>query len=764
MEKSLVQFCMQRRYWLLLASLLLVIFSLLGLEHFRFDGSMRFFFGRDYPHLQAFNRIEEQFGRFDNTVILVSAQKGDLFTPKRLRLLEQMTDDAWSFPEATRVESIANYQYSWSEGDELIVEPFLDHSDQYGEQTLQQKRQLALADPSLLKRLISADGRHAAIVVNYTLKYGNERQLQEIEINNDIYAYLDKLEKQHPDLTFSLGGNVIGNAIMTIKTLGDMKTQVPAMYAAIFLLLAFLLRSFLSMLAIAFTAIVTCVSALGIACWLGVTLSPVSLTSVSIMITITIAHCVHIVVYFLHELREGRAKLQAINESLRVNLQPVLITSLTTALGFLSMNFNELGPAADLGNIVAIGVVLALLFSYTLLPSLLVLLPVNDKTTQHGTMLRQIDNLAEFVIRRRKAVLWVTAVVSIIMLVLASQNVVNDRFPENVAKPSRYRDDLQRMDESLGGIYTMEYEIRAKQKGGVNEPEYLQHLEAFTQWLRAQPEIINVYSYTDIIQRLNRNMHGDDSAYYRIPKNRELAAQYLLLYEMSLPQGVDINNIVSLDKSSTKLMFTFPTTDTHAVLALRQKVVAWQQQNLPEYMRHDGASNTIMWTYLSIDALTNSLQGALVALLLISLTLIVVLKSVRYGLISLAPNLLPAVIGFGLWFLYKGELNMALMNVLCITIGIVVDDTVHFMSKYLRARRELDKDCEEGVRYAFSSVGPALWITTVVLTAGFATLGASSFVPNSQMGGMIAVIIIAALLLDFLLLPAMLLVFGRKVV
>ena len=177
--------------------------------------------------------------------------------------------------------------------------------------------------------------------------------------------------------------------------------------------------------------------------------------------------------------------------------------------------------------------------------------------------------------------------------------------------------------------------------------------------------------------------------------------------------------------------------------------------NIPD-LRAVGVSPTVMFAHIGMKNIISMLSGTTIALVLISLILIVALGSWRYGLLSLIPNLVPAGMAFGVWALIDGEIGMALSVVTAMTLGIVVDDTIHFLSKYLRARREQGLSAEDAVRYAFSTVGVALWVTSVALVAGFLVLATSSFKLNSGMGLLTAIVISIALLVDFLLLPPLL--------
>jgi len=264
------------------------------------------------------------------------------------------------------------------------------------------------------------------------------------------------------------------------------------------------------------------------------------------------------------------------------------------------------------------------------------------------------------------------------------------------------------------------------------------------------------------MKRLNKNMHGDDQSWYRIPDERNLSAQYLLLYEMSLPYGLDPNNQTNVEKSATRFTATLQTMSTNDLLALDKRASQWLETNAPHISGREGTGTTMMFAHIGKRNIVSMIMGTTLALIGISFILIIALRSVKIGLLSMIPNLVPAAMGFGLWGLLVGQVGLSLSIVAGMTLGIVVDDTVHFLSKYLRARREKGLDAEEAVRYAFRNVGMALFTTSVVLVVGFMVLSLSSFELNSGMGLLTAIVITFALLADFLLLPPILMLFDRK--
>jgi predicted RND superfamily exporter protein len=341
------------------------------------------------------------------------------------------------------------------------------------------------------------------------------------------------------------------------------------------------------------------------------------------------------------------------------------------------------------------------------------------------------------------------------------RNELNDEFIKYFDETVDFRSATEFTTANLTGLYTVDYSLGNGETGGINEPDFLHDVERFAEWFRAQENVLHVTTLTDIMRRLNMNMHGDDPDWYRLPEERELAAQYLLLYEMSLPYGLDLNNQIDISKSATKMTVFLESLSSNELLAMEGRAQQWLADNAP-HMQSGGASPSVMFAYIGQRNIRSMLVGTSIALVLISLILIFALRSLKIGLLSLIPNMAPAAMGFGLWGLLYGQVGLGLSIVAGLTLGIVVDDTVHFLSKYLRARREQGMSSEDAVRYAFNTVGVALLVTTIVLVAGFLVLAQSAFKLNSDMGLLTSITIAFALLADFLFLPPLLMKIDKE--
>jgi len=454
-------------------------------------------------------------------------------------------------------------------------------------------------------------------------------------------------------------------------------------------------------------------------------------------------------------MQQGMSKSDSMQESIRINLQPVFITSVTTVIGFMTMNFSEVPPFRDLGNTVAMGVIAAFFLSTLLLPALIMVLPIQVKKQEQRSS-KWINFIAKFVTGNQTKILICTAIISTTVFALIPMNQINDEFIEYFKEGVDFRDDTDFTAENLSGIYTIEYSLESGESNGISDSKFIQDVDTFTNWLKSLDEVVHVSSISQIFKRLNKNMHADDNDYYKLPESKELAAQYLLLYEMSLPYGLDLNNQLNIDKSSVKLTIVLENISSKETIELEQKLANWLKNNT-SIKTFYAASPNIMFSHIGKRNVNSMVSGVSYALIIICIIMMFVLRSVKLGLISLIPNLIPIGAAFGVWALIDGNVGISVGTATGMILGIVVDDTVHFLSKYRRAMSEKGYTSEQAIHYAFSMVGNALWITTFVLVCGFIVLTLSDFAMNSDMGLFTALTITLALIFDFIALPALLL-------
>ncbi|HAS6306729.1 TPA: MMPL family transporter [Vibrio vulnificus] len=753
---SLLAFSTRFSFWTIIISLMAIVATAMGAKNLYFRGDYNIFFDGSNAQLQAFDEIQTTFAKTDNIALVLAPKSGDVFDQRTLTQIQEMTEQAWQVPYSSRVDSLANYQHTEAVDDDLLVEDLLYQSYPLTAERITKVRAVAMSEPLLVNALVSEKGDVA--VINITMQMPGVDETAEV---NEVVAYVEQMlshyRAEYPDVTIYKAGIIAMNHSFAMAAQNDSATLVPTMLLVILVFLTLMLRSFLSVLATLVVIIGAIVATLGIVGWAGMFLHVASVNVPTLIMTLAVADCVHVIASMRHFMRQGMPKSQAIHRSVTLNFVPIIITSVTTAIGFLMMNMSDSPVLRDFGNLSALGVMIACVLSVSLLPALLNLLPVRFSAKQAAKSSDIMDKLADLVVHRRNVLLPLSIVVIAGSAALIPYNKVNDESVKYFDTSSEFRQAADFMEQRIGGMTTMSIAIKTHQSQGIASPEFLEVLGEFTRWLREQPETDHVASLSDIYKRLNKNMHGDDSAYYALPAERELAAQYLLLYEMSLPFGLDLNNQVNVDKSSVKLQLTVKNLGSVELVALEERIYQWFASHAPRY-QVVASSPSLMFAHIGETNMASMLSTLPITLILISALMIFALRSWRLGVISLVPNIAPAVIGFGLWALISGEINLGLSVVVTLTLGIVVDDAVHFLAKYQHARKE-GQNAEQAVRYAFHTVGRALWITTVVLVAGFSVLAMSQFRLNSDMGQLSAIVIFVALVIDFVLLPSLLMRF-----
>jgi len=766
----------KNRIVVLIACLFLTLALAAGAKNLVFTTDYRVFFSDDNPQLLAFEELQDAYTRSDNVLVMLQPKDGDVFSEKTLQAVNELTTRAWQVPLSIRVDSLTNYQNMVAEDDDLIVGDLVEDPQDLNAERLTYIRETAFAQPTLVQKLVSADGTATGVNIMFEMPQeltDEERLLQEdVEVQEgecnlkepltasecvvaDAREMLKDISEKYPDIEFTSTGLIMMNQAFPEASFKDMQTLIPLAVGVIIIGVLVLILSPGAMFGTVLVVFLSILAAMGTAGWMGIKLTPPSASAPLLIMTLAVADCVHFLVTLYHNLRNGMPKQNAVVESLRINAMPIFLTSVTTAIGFLSMNASDAPPFRDLGNITAVGVLFAFFLSVTFLPAFSAVFARSGKASvSRGSKL--MDGFASFVIKQRKRLFLVMGVLMIGLASLAPLNELNDVFVEYFDESIPFRVETDKVTENLSGLYSVEYSLDSGEEGGISNPEYLAQAEKFERYLESRPEVQHVSSFTETMRRLNRSMHGDDEAYYTLPKSRELSAQYLLLYEFSLPYGLDLNNQINFDKSTTRMSVTLDTLSTKEMLAFEKEVKAWMDENTPSIATL-GSGTTTMFSHIGKRNVISMLSGTFIALVLISLILVFALKSVKLGLISLIPNLAPALMSFGIWAIMVGQVGLAVSVVFAMTLGIVVDDTIHFLSKFQRARREQNMNAEDAVRYAFNTVGVALFVTTVVLTGGFLVISQSNFSINSEMGLMTAITIVVALIVDFLFLPPLLL-------
>lgn len=748
------QWVVAHRLFVLLASVLFLTGAVFGLKPLADNYSLdyRVLFSEKNPQYMAFLSMEETYGKRDNIMVVLEPEDGNVYSQPNLATIQRLTEAAWQTPYSKRVDSLTNFQRSYGKEEELVVEDLIPKEiNALTAAQLAQIKAYANQEPMLVNRMVSKQGHVAA--VNIMMNLPSDAGPEQFEAVDYVRNLIDEAKQTSPGTQFYLTGETMMGHTGVEVGMHDGETLFPIMYGLILVLCFLLLRSFYGVLSVLLVIGLSSAAGLGLSGLLGLQLSMITAIVPVIILTLAVADSVHVLVSMLQELRSGVEKNQAIVKALSVNHQPIALTSLTTAIGFLALNTSEIPPFRDMGNMVAVGILCAWFFSVITLPALLSYFPFKS-TVEKQKSYQLMDKIADLSVKHRNEFAVGFVLVTLFMGYATTLNGFNDLFPEMYGKQISFRQDTDFIRTNLTGVMQIHHSVESGGQDQIFDPEYLAQLDRFTDWYQDQPGVLHVESYTDIIKRLNRSMHGENEFYYRTPDNRQLASQYQLLFEMSLPYGLDVNHIINMDRSASRLTVTMDNMESKDIVALGQRGRQFAANNLPALTVVEGVGPSIMLGHAAVRNGYATISGFALALLIIAVILSVSFRSVKLGVLSLIPNLAPGLFAFGVWGMVDGKLGISAAPAVLIALGIVVDDTIHFMSKYLRARRE-GLTTDGAIHYSFRRTGTAIGINCTILIVGFMVLTLSALVPSQFMGVITALSLFFSLGLTYFLLPTL---------
>lgn len=725
-----------------------------------FGNNYRVFFSDENPELTAFETLQNTYTKNDNYFFVIKPKDGgDVFRADVLSAVEELTEQAWQLPFSTRVDSVTNFQHTYATEDDLIVEDLVSDPASLSAEEFAARREIALSEPLIRNLILTTDA--SATAVNVVLQFPELDPNEIFEAATEARALRESIREAYPQLDIHLSGVAMLNHAFSESGQRDFSSLVPAMFGLVLILTILTVRSVGATLSTMLIIILSIIIAMGAAGFARIPLTPISMSSMIVILTLAVADSIHVLLTMRGNMQQGLTKIDALIEAVRINYLAIAITSLTTVVGFLALNFSDSPPFKHLGNMSAVGIACAWLFSITLLPALISLLPIKVKAVEGGAAgARAMGKLGGHVVSHYRAYAAVSAIFAVGVISQIPRIEFNDAWQEYFSKALEFRNETDVITEDFG-LYPIEFSVPAGEVGGVSEPDYLARVDAFTEFLREQEGVEHVYALSDIMKRLNKNLNADNPDFYSLPTDRELSAQYLLLYELSLPYGLDLNDRVNIDKSATRVTATLGAITTAQTKEFLRVVNNYIATNFPEEQQATPTSTQVMFTYITDRNIEQMIRGTIIAIVLISLIMILALRSLRLGLLSLIPNAIPILTAFGIWAILITQVGFSIAIVAAISLGIVVDDTVHMMTKYLRARRERGLPPKEAIVYAFSNVGLAIFVNTVILSAGFALLTLSTFKVTHDMGLLTLLSISFAMIYDFFLLPALLILVDR---
>jgi len=764
--------------------MLLVSLALMAqLPKLRVDTNSESYFKKGDPALVDYNAFRDQFGMDD--LLLVGVEPPDVFDRAFLEKLQRLhLDLEANVPYLADITSLINARNTRGEGDTLIVEDLLNHWPQT-DADLAALRQRVLSNPLYADLLISRDGSFTSLVLKgrARLDEGAEDVLADFgetqPVPNEQKRYLDSTQKgemvraveavvepyRASDFRVHLGGMPVVDVALqsSIKEDLDRLTPLSMLVTALFLLLLF--RRLSGVLYPMLTVILSLMSTMGAMAALGIPMTDVGHILPTFLLVVGVGDSVHILSIFYQAYNRSGEKNEAMAFALGHSALAVLMTSLTTAGGLASFIIADAAPIADLGIIAPMGVMLALVYTLVLLPALVALLPVRRGTVRegHGPLIdRLLTGVARVSCNHPGKILLISGVVLILSLVGMSQV----RFYHNaltwLPAHSAARSATALMDDKLRGSVTLETVIDTGRPGGLYDPQFMQRLEASTlrslDFSEGEIHIGKAWSVDTILKEIHRALNENRPEFYSVPTDRNLIAQEFLLFEGS--GSDDLEEVVNRDFSKVRLTMKAPFGDLFKYRRLFDEVKGYFAVAYPQADVHvTGVLG--LFARMVETAITSMVDSYLLSLAVITLLMMLLIGRVRIGMLSMIPNLLPliALVGFMGWVGIPFDLSNTIIG--SVAIGLVVDDTIHFMHNF-RRYFEQSNDVRWAVEQTLLTTGRAMVVTSVVLAGGFFTCLSSDMLSTWTFGLLMGLAVIFALIADFFLTPALMAVVHRK--
>ncbi|MEQ9450428.1 MAG: MMPL family transporter [Pseudomonadales bacterium] len=727
-----------------------------GIQFTTMDAGYSAILSEDDPYKVEVDEATEDFPP-STSVLFAFEAKPDVFTHRALAAMNELTERYSEVDGAIAIGSLLNRRLNDAHAERYDRDYLVPALDGLTEADLAQIRALAVDDEDLTKSILSPDGDMALAQIKF--KAPGDDQASRLDVARSVIALRDSLREAYPDVDIYVLGGVLFELDSYNATIDDRILLFPLVVGLGVVLLWFCLKSLsyaVTLFVIAFATIALTVGTYG---WLGIPLNQISSLGPLVVLVIAIADGIHIVSVYAQGLHAGMNRIEAMRDSMRINIQPITLATITTSMGFLSLNYCSSPGIYGFGNIIAIGVCWAFVVTLTLLPMLILLLPTNKVPKPLGVK-HFIEWVTELVATRGNALFWGSTVLIVVTLALLPLNRLDfDRY-SFVDEDSDFHHVMEAMREKIGNDQSLVYSIDSGEYYGITQTEFLEQVDEFSRWVESQPEASFVASYTDYLRGRNKAEHDDDEAYDVLPTDQLQVIDYLVGYQLIQEIEPSLEPIFNTDYSAIRLSVGTSNLSNGELLAFNDRIDAWIAANVQDKYRVLHGDNSILFARQDKNITRELMEGFTVSFILITLTMLIGLRSVRYGLLSIMPNLFPATIVFGFWGVFIGELNPYILMLFSISIGLVVDDSVHVLSKYISARREGSKP-EEAVSYSLDKAGSAITITTLCLAIGTVILIFSNTFHFQNVALLLTPIIVVALLLDLFFLPPLLVKFDR---
>lgn len=784
--RNLGLFCYRRKWIALVLVLLLVVVFMAPLKKLRVDMSTEGFFHEDDPALVKFEEFRDQFGR--DSLLYVLVKPDQLFSKNFLDKLNAFHKKIEAeAPYLDEVTSLVNVNYTYGNESGLFVEELMADPPET-EADIAEFRRKALSKLSYKDNLISRDGKYTAVLIRsaaYVEFDESDESSPDIQETSDSQPTRDTLtdaqnaefvkavkkivaEYEGDDFQVYLCGYPVFLQHLTQKMTEENGPATLIIFALIIICLGILFRRISGVIYPLLVVTFAVLATLGCMAAVGAPLNMVTNSLPLFLIAIGIGDSVHILSGFYKRFAETNDKEDAIAGALEHSGLPILLTTATTAAGFLSFFGAELAPISSFGLFTAVGVVVALILSLIMIPTFLAVFPVfkvkQTTSEDRSRLVNLLQSLSRIGINQPGVVI----VISIALVIVSCIGISLLRFSHNVVgwlpEDDELRISMEVADREMKGSMTIEAIVDTGKENGLYDPNVVRKIEEAENWVKeadfGKLNVSKTSSYVEILKEIHQALNGGGDEVYTAPNDRQLIAQEMLLYENTGAENLE--KMVDTGMTKARITLKLPWVDANAYADLNNAVTAKLQEIMDGVATVSVTGMVALMTHM-IDSLMQTMaKSYLIATITIAILMIVLIGDLKLGLISMIPNVLPIFLSLGLMGLVGIPLNISTIMIGSIVLGLAVDDTMHFLHGFKRAFKA-HNNFEQAIEITVNKVGKAIVFTTIILCAGYGSTAVTTTLKNSLHFAVITMFaMVMALLADVVLTSALLKVFVKE--
>jgi hypothetical protein len=743
-QKAIYKLLDHPRLTLFTLALVTVIFGSF-LKDLRLEFSIEQLFTQDDPRVERFLQFRDEFSGVDNILFLIY-ESNNPFSKENLDKNRQLIESLETIDGVESVTSLTNLEL-FTEGGDYLLQPVYERIP-YDTDSLLMAKKTIMQSELVRNYIISADGKMASIMIEIDRDYndydGRKRILSEIDQFQMIVDW-----KWH-----QAGLPVIRTRYVQYMIQDNIRFLFPVALV-ISILLALLFRSFAGVLLPLIVIGLTIIWTVGLMAKMGIDINIISYMIPTLLMIISVSDSVHFMVKYFQALHEFGHRREALFQTIKKIGTALMLTSVTTAVGFGALSFVNIKIVSEFGIFTAIGVFFAFIISILFLPSMFMLMKqtADDKLIIYnvGVRVKVVQKISTLVRAYPKHIIISWCFIACIGTWGAVKINPHSKLLEDLRPGNKLLDDMKVAENRMGAILPVEIILEIMNDGpyeDIQDVEVMQFLDRVGAFMSAIPEIGKVMSVTQYIKEIHQAMNDGDPAFYHVPNSRNLISQYMLLYES------EFETFFNLDYTKLRIAAQIKDIDSRRSAEIEEEINNFIMANAPSGVKAE-VTGTAFIALRTNNYLVRNLAGSFfIAFIVVTLLMAILFRSVKMALISVVPNIIPMMMMAAVMGFFQVSLRPSTAMTFAIAFGIAVDDTLHYLTRY---RMELsDRHYQKANDATMMSTGVAMMSTTAILVSGFMVLTLSEFTFSIQFGILSSITILSALIGDLTFLPALL--------